>query len=644
MFNLPKNGILVILILFLAKTSFSQTIDSVFVKEANALLETKPSQYADIDAKLKQYNRDSLQLQYLVNLYEKNQYLQGESYALNAIGIYCRNTSQYDKAILYHNKALEKAKEAGNKELRVNSLNMLGVVYRRIDDIRTALDYHQEALALAESIENRTESVQKSIAVSLNSMGNIFLVLEQYDLAVQRFTKSMKIEESVGNKLGLAINYHNIGYAKEATGDLEGALLDYKESLRYNTEIDSDLGRVICNNTIGRIYIKQKKYGEAIDIISSTLESAKGLRDKFHLSGVYTNLGWAYLEMNNNAQAKKYLNEALAISKEYNLKSSIAESYTHLARLAEKEKQYKKALDYQKQSYALNEEITNEKNFKYVNDLIVKYDKEKFNTQIENLEKENENVKLTLKRNKSIWITSSIVLAFLAIMIYILYRQRLLNNEKKILTLEQDMLRSQMNPHFVFNSLNSIKQYIIANEQKNAVHYLNKFAKLIRKILDASRVKVVSLADELETMDLYMSIENIRFSNEINFEVLVDEKINLDQIKIPSLILQPFLENALWHGLSSKKGQKNIKLSVETTEEAAVKISIIDNGIGREAAKKIADDKFVKRKSIGIALTKSRMSNFVKDFKNNFSVYFIDLKDEAGNPSGTEVVLQIPLK
>lgn len=644
MSNLPKNAVLFILTLFLTYSSFSQTIDSVFVKQANALLETKPSQYSEINQKLKPFSNDSLQLQYLVNLYEKNKYLQGESYALNAIGIYCRNTSQYDKAILYHNKALEKAKEAEDTELRVNALNMLGVVYRRIDDIRTALDYHQEALALAESIENQTESVKRSIAVSLNSMGNIFLVLEQYDLAIQRFAKSMKIEESVGNKLGLAINYHNIGYAKEATGNLDGALIDYKESLRYNNEINSDLGRVICNNTIGRIYIKQKKYDEAITIISSTLERAKGLRDKFHLSGVYTNLGWAYLEMNNTKQAKKYLNEGLAISKEYNLKSSIAESYAHLASLAEKEKQFKKALDYQRQSYELNEEITNEKNFKYVNDLIIKYDNEKFNLQIENLEKENKNVKLTLKRNKSIWITSSIVLAFLAIMIYILYRQRLLNNEKKILTLEQDMLRSQMNPHFVFNSLNSIKQYIIANEQKNAVHYLNKFAKLIRKILDASRVKVVTLSDELETMDLYMSIENIRFSNEINFEVFVDEDINLDQVKIPSLILQPFLENALWHGLSSKKGQKNIKLAVETTEEDTIKISISDNGIGREAAKKIADDKFVKRKSIGIALTKSRMSNFVKDFKNNFSVYFIDLKDEEGNPSGTEVVLRIPLR
>ncbi|WP_046758428.1 tetratricopeptide repeat-containing sensor histidine kinase [Kordia jejudonensis] len=644
MCNLPKNAALCILAFLLATVSFSQSTDSTFVKEANALLEAKPTTYFTIDEQLKKYKKDSLQLQYLAKLFKENDYQYGESYVLNAIGIYCRNTSQYDASLEYHNRALLKAKQVNDKELQVKALNMLGVVFRRTDDIRTALDYHQEALALAETIDERTESVKKSIAVSLNSMGNIYLVLEQYDLAVERFKKSMKIEESVGNKLGLAINYHNIGYAKEATGDLKGALIDYLESLRYNDEIDSELGRVICNNTIGRVYIKQKRYKEAIDIISATLQSAKGLRDKFHLSGLYVNLGWAYLELKNYNLAEKYLNEGLEISKEYNLKSAIAESYEYLSRIAENKKQYKKALAYQKQSYELNTEITNEKNFKYVNDMIVKYDKDKYNLQIESLEKENENVKLTLRRNKSIWITSSIVLAFLAIMIYILYRQRLLNNEKKILTLEQDMLRSQMNPHFVFNSLNSIKQYIIANEQKNAVHYLNKFAKLIRKILDASRVKVVPLGDELETMDLYMSIENIRFSNEINFDIMVDDNIDLDQIKIPSLVLQPFLENALWHGLSSKKGQKNIKLSVASAEKDFITISIEDNGIGRDAAQKIANDKIVKRKSIGIALTKNRLANFVKDFKNKFSFYFVDLKDENEKPSGTEVVLRIPLR
>ncbi|WP_298520690.1 tetratricopeptide repeat protein [uncultured Kordia sp.] len=643
MCQLPKN-VLLILSLFLSTLSFSQTVDNTLVKEANALLQEKVKEYGEIDGKLRAYKKDSLKLQYILDLYKEKKYLEGESYTLNAIGEYCRNTSQYDKAILFHDKALTKAQEAENKQLHVRSLNMLGVVYRRLEDIRKALDYHQEALVLAESIEERTKVVKKSIAVSLNSMGNIYLALEQYDLAIQRFQKSMKIEKSVDNKLGLAINYHNIGYAKEATGDLEGALVDYRESLRYNNEIDSDLGRLICNSTIGRIYIQQEKYQEAVKIITKALKIGEGLRDNFHLSGVYLNLGWVYLELKNYKLAEKFLNEGLELSKEFNLKSAVAEAYMHLSTLSQRQGEFEEALSYREQSYELNEKIRNDQNFRYVNDLIVKNDQERYSQKIENLEKENATVKETLQRNKNIWVTSSVVLAFLAIMIYILYRQRLLNNEKKILTLEQDMLRSQMNPHFVFNSLNSIKQYIISNEQKNAVHYLNKFAKLIRKILDASRVKVVSLSDELETMDLYMSIENIRFSNEINFEVLVDESINLEQIKIPSLVLQPFLENALWHGLSSKKGEKNIKLSVSKTQGDFVTIAIEDNGIGREAAQKIAANKIVKRKSIGITLTKNRLTNFVKGFKNSFTIHFMDLKDQYENPRGTEVVLNIPLR
>jgi tetratricopeptide (TPR) repeat protein len=132
-------------------------------------------------------------------------------------------------------------------------------------------------------------------------------------------------------------------------------------------------------------------------------------------------LGVVYRRTDDIRSALDYHQDALAL----------AESYGRLSVVAEEEGNYKKALEYRKLSYDLNEEITNEKNFKYVNDLVIKYDTEKLNTQIENLEKENENIKLTLRRNKSIWITSSIVPAFLAIMIYILCRQRLLNNEKE---------------------------------------------------------------------------------------------------------------------------------------------------------------------------------------------------------------------
>ena len=205
-------------------------------------------------------------------------------------------------------------------------------------------------------------------------------------------------------------------------------------------------------------------------------------------------------------------------------------------------------------------------------------------------------------------------------MLYILHRQTQLKSDKKLLTLEQSMLPSQMNPHFLFNSLNSIKLYIINNEKKNAVHYLNKFSKLVRKILESSSVREIPLAEELETIELYMTIENIRFSNEIDFKIIVDEGIDPHIVKIPSLILQPFLENALWHGLSSKEGEKSILLQISKDKEGYINISITDNGVGREAAEKLKESKVLKRKSVGIDITKERLANFSKDYQNKFEI------------------------
>ena len=216
--------------------------------------------------------------------------------------------------------------------------------------------------------------------------------------------------------------------------------------------------------------------------------------------------------------------------------------------------------------------------------------------------------------------------------------------KQEIADLKLKALRSQMNPHFIFNSLNSIKLYIINNEKENAVYYLNKFAKLIRKILTASTEKEISLEEEIETSQLYLNIENIRFSNEIEFTTNIDPNINLGVIRIPSLILQPFLENALWHGLSSKKGRKKIELSVTAKNDNYVTISITDNGVGRAASKKINDKKITSQKSVGIDITKERLSNFYKSFPDNYKLKIIDLKNKDMPNKGTQVVIDIPLK
>ena len=216
--------------------------------------------------------------------------------------------------------------------------------------------------------------------------------------------------------------------------------------------------------------------------------------------------------------------------------------------------------------------------------------------------------------------------------------------EKELSDLKMASLRSQMNPHFIFNSLNSIKLYIIDNQKENAVYYLNKFSKLIRKILATTREKEISLADEIETMELYLNIENIRFNNEIDFSVSVDKSLSLDTIKIPGLILQPFIENAIWHGLSSKKENRRLELIIEGYNKTHIQISIVDNGIGREKSAEINRNKMHKKRSIGIKLTEERLRNFAKEYINNYDLSFTDLYDEIKNANGTLVVLMIPVK
>jgi sensor histidine kinase YesM len=164
----------------------------------------------------------------------------------------------------------------------------------------------------------------------------------------------------------------------------------------------------------------------------------------------------------------------------------------------------------------------------------------------------------------------------------------------------------------------------------------------VRKILEASSLKEIPLAEELETVELYMNIENIRFSNEIQFKIIVDEGIDPHIVKIPSLILQPFLENALWHGLSSKDGDKSILLQISRKKDGYIDISITDNGVGREVAEKLKESKVLKRKSVGINITKERLENFSKDYQNTFKLEIVDLFNTLGAASGTKVILHIP--
>lgn len=214
--------------------------------------------------------------------------------------------------------------------------------------------------------------------------------------------------------------------------------------------------------------------------------------------------------------------------------------------------------------------------------------------------------------------------------------------EKQITLLHLQSLRSQMNPHFIFNALNSIKVFLIESDKENAVLYLNKFAKLIRMVLESSREFKISIGEELDIAKLYLSLEAIRFEDGIDFTIDVERGVSLRDTKVPPLVFQPFLENAVWHGLMGIKGQKTIRIKVYQKEEGIV-VSIRDNGIGRKESQKLNAHKTIQKQSIGISLSTDRLQFFNQSENLNYSFELIDYTG-SGEEGGTEVLFYLKIK
>ncbi|MFD2586014.1 histidine kinase [Croceitalea marina] len=216
--------------------------------------------------------------------------------------------------------------------------------------------------------------------------------------------------------------------------------------------------------------------------------------------------------------------------------------------------------------------------------------------------------------------------------------------ENKFSQLRLDALRSQMNPHFIFNALNSIKSYLILNDQERAVYYLGRFSKLIRSLLENSRKEEISLAEELKTLKMYMEIEGDRFKNDMAITIDVDKSLDVHNIKVPALFLQPFVENAIWHGLTTKRGKKELNITVykTTASPKCISIQIEDNGIGRQATQKRNAQNPLKKESLGLKLITDRLELFSKKNGKNYSFQIKDLFDDTGKATGTVVEIKVP--
>ncbi|HEX3167299.1 MAG TPA: two-component regulator propeller domain-containing protein [Chitinophagaceae bacterium] len=259
---------------------------------------------------------------------------------------------------------------------------------------------------------------------------------------------------------------------------------------------------------------------------------------------------------------------------------------------------------------------------------------------------------------KTWWFRSIMIIAFLgAVFLFFKIRENRIKKEearqteinKQIAEIRMVALRAQMNPHFIFNSLNSVQHFINIREKEEALNYLSKFSKLIRKILENSRENTVSLSNELQLLELYIQLEQLRFSNKFEYHIKVDERIDIENTEIPPLLIQPYVENAILHGLINKNGKGDLWFSLEKNDGLLI-CKIEDNGIGRAKAQEIEQTKDSKHRSLGIKVTNERISTLSALLKHKAEVLIEDLFESkltlevTPQPSGTRVTIIIPVE
>lgn len=565
----------------------------------------------------------------------------------------------------------------------------------KADSLKQAGNY-TEALKIFEShLEQslKTNNI-KDQARGYNNIANVYSDKNEYEKSTEYYFKALKLAEKENNDhTQAAINYNiasnfikinKLNYAEEY---LNKAV----EKIKDKAGEEEILG--LCYNMLGALAIDGKKLSEALDYLKKAENVFLKLDRQDHLGNIYVEFTLLYHELKDQKMAMQYSRKGISLFRKQNDLSGVAISYINLSRAhfyywnpgpeISNRKETIKAIEYEDSAYQalkgtnnqgiliniyknkqgfykglgqhdsayfyltkyvlLNDSLNGVEKNRQLDELKIQYDVEKKERENELLNAKNERRALLAIIGFS--AASCLLLLFL---IFILRnrhkkKQKETQFEKNILEFQQQALRAQMNPHFIFNAINSIQKFILKENKQKAYDYLSKFAKLIRIVLNNSREKNLMLSQELEMINLYVELEQLRFNDAFEFEINKDKNINEFNTTVPVMLLQPYIENAIWHGLMNLENKRKGILKLNIKEQSgSLKIKIEDNGIGREKAREYR--KADSHKSVGMMLTEQRlqminkMQGYVKA-----EVTITDLYDEHKEPVGTRVEITLPI-
>ncbi len=565
---------------------------------------------------------------------EEIDFLMGQQSAHYYLGaMQWRQFENYEKAMFHFEKVKELLIEEGTLEKIPSVDNAIGIMEMLMGDYDQALETLQKAFLGASEISDYT--------TLSNASSNMSMIYSEMDLPheaikvnkealeyIAQDTTEEQILSFISTCLNLNDQYLGIDSIEQAK-----VLLDTLEVLLKDRTFPVEQGRLATGKMkyYDKIGNKEKTYEIAAQTIKD-YQNLQGYDQKIYTTALFY-YGINSAEKNEDQKAYFALKELDRILENTHIdhQEGIHEvEYDIYKTLGD----YEKALFHLEKYRELSDSLINAETNEKIVQLQAKYELEKRERQIQ--EKENE--KLILKRNNTYLLAGLLGLCLIGSLIYLLIYKKRQKEKERMNEVEQKMLSLQMNPHFIFNAISSIQNYLFdENDTKTAIRHLSTFSSLMRQILENNREKFIPLSEEISFLNNYLSLQKLRFDNKFNYQINVNPDINVDETAIPPLLTQPFVENAIEHGKIYQVKDGFLNIDIDQTKDA-IQIKILDNGIGMESSKIETEKKnmSIKKKSLSLSITKERLQLLSKLMKKDF---FYEI---SGKNEGTLINLKVP--
>jgi tetratricopeptide (TPR) repeat protein len=559
------------------------------------------------------------------------------SFIHSAFGGYYRKTGNFKEAIANYQKAITFAEKhygiSDPKKLNqivAAQYNSTAIVNQEMSDFELSTQNALKALKIA----NQYNLPQIELASNI-ILGNIQMHFKQLDQAEKSFFSAKNLSSKINDQFRLGVALANLGIINllrvENSSQNKKAYFASKkfflEALNM-AKTQKDYTAITARySNLANVENAVKNFKSANIYLQEALKNAELSNSKLLKMQVTTSLARNHLGLNDTPKAIELANVALVMSKELSNEKELPNLYNILQEAYTKEKDFAKALEYQKAQMVAKDSLYTTNTTTKITELQTKYETEKKQKEIEVLTLQNQTKEAQIKQKNYLILAAALGIFSLLGGFYFWNKQRKLKNVKEAAEMKQRLLRAQLNPHFLFNSLNSIQRLYVEGKTHIANDFIADFAQLMRDILEKTGRTQIPVYEEIEFIEAYLSLEKRRLGDKFDYEISLSEEVRNGDYNIPSFIVQPLVENSLLHGILPKNERGKIEVIVAIQSNTDLEISVKDNGVGYYSGKSNSS-----HKSKSLELIKNRLGK-------SGAIQIKELMDPNGQVEGTEVKL-----